>query len=73
MPVIGTRCHELRINDETGTFRIIYRVDADAVVILDVLKKTTERTPQSVIEIGNRRLREYDKLIGRQEHHDEKN
>lgn len=37
MPSIGARCHELRINDETGTFRIIYRVDSDAIVIVDVL------------------------------------
>jgi len=50
MPVIGPRCHELRINDESGTFRIIYRADVDAVVILDVVKKKTEQTPQSVVE-----------------------
>ncbi len=41
MPVIGTGRHELRITDESSTFRIIYRVDADAVVILDVCKKKT--------------------------------
>jgi phage-related protein len=63
MPVIGPRCHELRINDEAGTFRIIYRADTDAVVILDVCKKKTEQTPQSIIESCSRRLREYDQLI----------
>ena len=62
MPVIGPRCHELRINDESGTFRIIYRADTDAVVILDVLKKKTQQTPQSIIEICRRRLHEYDRL-----------
>jgi phage-related protein len=62
MPVIGPRCHELRINDEAGAFRIMYRADTDAVVILDVLKKKTEQTPQSVIETCRRRLREYDRL-----------
>jgi phage-related protein len=65
MPVIGPRCHELRINDEAGTFRIMYRADTDAVVILDVLKKKTEQTPQSVIETCRRRLREYDELMGK--------
>jgi phage-related protein len=65
MPVIGPRCHELRINDEAGTFRIMYRADIDAVVILDVFKKKTERMPQSVLEICKRRLREYDRLIGK--------
>ena len=65
MPVIGARCLELRINDEGGTFRIIYRADTDAVVILDVVKKKTEHTPQSVIETCRRRLRDYDRLIGK--------
>ena len=63
MPVIGARCHELRINDESGTFRIIYRADVDAVVILDVVKKT-EQTPQSVVETCRRRLRDYDRVMG---------
>jgi len=62
MPAIGPRCHELRINDEAGTFRIIYRADTDAVVILDVWKKKTEQTPQSIIATCRRRLREYDQL-----------
>ena len=64
MPVIGTGCHELRINDEGSTFRIIYRADADAVVILDVFKKKTQQTPQSVVENCSRRLREYDRVMG---------
>ena len=63
MSVIAARCHELRINDESGTFRIIYRADADAVVILDVVKKKTEQTPQSVVEICRRRLRDYDRVM----------
>ena len=63
MPVIGPRCHELRINDESGTFRIMYRADTDADVILDVLKKKTEQTTQSTIETCRRRLTEYDRLI----------
>lgn len=65
MPVIGLRCHELRINDEAGTFRIMYRVDTDAVVILDVLKKKAEQTPQSVIATCRHRLRTYDQLLGK--------
>lgn len=63
MPVIGARCHELRINDESGTFRIMYRVDADAIVILEVVKRKTEQTPQSVIETCRHRLRAYDRLM----------
>ena len=63
MPVIGLRYHGLRINDEAGTFRIVHRADTDAVVILDVFKKTTEQTPPSIIETCRQRLREYDQLI----------
>ena len=62
MPVLGTRCHELRINDEAGTFRILYRVDTDAIVILDVFLMKTHQTPQLVIAACKRRLRQYDGL-----------
>jgi len=33
MPIIGARCHELRVVDADLTWRIIYRVDDDAIVI----------------------------------------
>lgn len=62
MPVIGSRCHELRVNDESGTFRIMYRVDTDAVVILDVFMKKTPQTPPSVIAACQRRLRDYERV-----------
>ena len=60
MPGIGPRCHELRIVDVNATWRIVYRVDPDAVVIAEVFKKKSQATPQSVIEISRRRLRGYD-------------
>lgn len=62
MPAIGKRCHELRINDQDKTWRIIYRVDSDAIVILDVFSKTTQQTPRRVIAECQRRLRLYDDL-----------
>jgi phage-related protein len=42
------------------TWRIFYRTDPDAIVILDVLKKKTPATPKIVIETCKRRLAEYD-------------
>jgi phage-related protein len=60
MPSIGTRCHELRINDVAMTWRIVYRADPDAVVIAEVFGKSTQRTPQSVVVSCQRRLKEYD-------------
>ena len=57
MPVIGARCHELRIQDENRTWRVMYRVDADAVVIADVFAKTSQTTPTTAIKNSQRRLR----------------
>jgi phage-related protein len=44
MPSIGRRCHELRIDDDNVAWRIIYRTDADAIVIAEVFAKKTDRT-----------------------------
>ena len=62
MPSIGNRCHELRINDENLNWRIIYRIDADAIIILDVFQKQTQRTPQNVIERCKKRVHLYDNI-----------
>ncbi|MCC7112880.1 MAG: type II toxin-antitoxin system RelE/ParE family toxin [Burkholderiales bacterium] len=62
MPGIGARCHELRIVDEGATWRIILRLDEDAIVIADVFSKKTRRTPGQVIVDCRRRLRLYDEL-----------
>ena len=61
MPVVGPRCHELRVRDAGADWRIVYRLDADAVVILEVFSKKTRATPKTVIEACTRRLREYDR------------
>jgi phage-related protein len=60
MPIIGPRCHELRINDTEATWRIIYQLDADAIIIGEVFSKKTGKTPQKVIDICKRRFRDYD-------------
>ena len=60
MPAIGVRCHELRVNDAGQSWRIVYRIDTDAIVIADVFSKKTRSTPRQVIETCRRRLREYD-------------
>lgn len=63
MPAVGPRCHELRIPDGTRTWRIICRLDLDAVVIAEVFEKKTRTTPQRVIEVCQRRLRAYDDAV----------
>ncbi|MBH8574838.1 type II toxin-antitoxin system RelE/ParE family toxin [Nostocaceae cyanobacterium CENA369] len=64
MPSIGSHCHELRINDSDADkqWRIIYRIDLDAIVILEVFNKTTNKTPKRVIQNCQKRLSLYDKI-----------
>jgi phage-related protein len=62
MPCIGTRCHELRVGEVDATWRIFYRIDPDAILILEVLKKKTQATPKTVIDVCRRRLAEYDRI-----------
>jgi phage-related protein len=60
MPSVGSNCHELRIVDATGTWRIVYKVARDAIVILEVFSKKTQSTPRDVVEVCRRRLRQYE-------------
>ena len=61
IPAIGVRCHELRVRDAEASWRIVYRLDSDAVVILEVFSKKTPTTPQTIIDACRRRLKEYDR------------
>jgi phage-related protein len=61
MPSIGLRCHELRIRDEDHSWRVIYCVEAMAILILDVFAKTTRTTPKPVVDACRRRLARYRK------------
>jgi phage-related protein len=63
MPSIGSRCHELRVNDQDKTWRIIYRIDEDAIIILEVFAKKTNQTPKEAIERCQKRLKLYDAII----------
>lgn len=63
MPSIGARCHELRIQDADKTWRVMYRVDSDAIVIAEVFSKATRATPASVITVCKQRLKAYDQIL----------
>lgn len=56
MPVIGSRCHEMRIVDADTTWRLIYRADTD--VIVDLFSKKPRTTPRSVIDRAKKCLRD---------------
>lgn len=60
MPSIGKGCHELRINDKNRSWRIMYHIDAEAIVILGVFSKKTSKAPQKSIAVCQRRLQTYE-------------
>ena len=64
MPGIGKGCHELRVQEASKTWRIVYHIAADAIVILEVFAKTTRKTPKSVIATCRARLRMFTALTG---------
>lgn len=64
MPSIGSRCQELRIIDRDATWRIIYRIDRDAIIILEVFAKKTRQTPRKVVEVCRQRITGYDSSAG---------
>jgi phage-related protein len=64
MPGIGSRCHELRVRDESRNWRIFYRLEADCILILDVVAKKSQKTPPPVIAACQRRLADYLKATG---------
>ena len=62
MPAVGQGCYELRIVDEGNNWRIIYHMSGDAVGILDVFSNKSRRTPRRIIEICQRRLRDFGRV-----------
>ena len=67
MPQIGRGCHELRIIDESRTWRIVYGIQADAIVILEVFSKTTRTTPGAILQVCRKRLDQYRQAISGKE------
>jgi phage-related protein len=62
MPSIGRNVHELRVRDTDAIWRVVYRLDPDAVVIVEVFSKKTQATPATVIRNCQRRVAAYDAI-----------
>jgi len=60
MPIIGSRVHELRVPDGDVSWRVFYRIDEEEIVIIEVVQKREQRTPQRVIDRCIRRLKSFD-------------
>ena len=60
---VCSRCGALRVRDAEHNWRIMYRVDPDAVLILEVYAKKTRTIPRSVIARCKQRLKAYDEAV----------
>lgn len=63
MPGIGDGVHELRVTDrETRkSWRIVYRIDPKAILVVHWFEKKTRVTPKRVVELCRKRLGAYDR------------
>ncbi len=60
MPSVWPGCHELRISDRLGTYRIFYvLVVKGAVFVPHCFHKKTQKTPLNEIELAKRRIKEF--------------
>jgi phage-related protein len=63
LPDVGPRCGALRVRDGEHNWRIMYRIDRDFILILDVYSKKTRKIPQAVIDRCKQRLKQYDAVV----------
>lgn len=65
LPDVGPRCGALRVRDAEHNWRIMYRMDADAilVLVLEVYSKKPRKIPEAVVDRCRQRLRQYDKVV----------
>jgi phage-related protein len=62
LPDVGPRCGALRVRDAEQNWRILYRIEADAVLVIDVFSKKTRKLPKEIIERCRRRLKQFDAI-----------
>jgi len=59
MPIVGPRCHELRIRDRKQRWRVLYRSDDEAILVVEIFLKKRRATPADAIRRARQRLEEY--------------
>ena len=67
MPSVGKSCHELRIPDGSIDWRILYRIDADTILLIEIFQKKSRKTPKPVIELCQQRISLFDRLSAGEE------
>ena len=63
LPDVGPRCGALRIRDAGHNWRIMYRIDRDAILVLEVYGKKTAKIPKEIIDRCKDRLKRYDAVV----------
>lgn len=63
LPGVGRRCGALRVRDAEHNWRIMYRADSDAILVLEVYSKKTRKIPDEVIKRCKERLSRYDDAV----------
>jgi phage-related protein len=63
LPSVGPRCGAVRVRDSGHNWRILYRLDPDAILILEVYPKKTRKLPVDVIDRCQARIRRYDATV----------
>ena len=59
MPIVDHGCHEIRIKDRSGQYRIFYYTKMkDSILIFHFFKKKTQETPKNEIATAKIRLKE---------------
>ncbi len=60
LPSVGPRCLELRIRDARHLWRIVCRIDADAIVVANIFAKTGKPMQQREFVKAAQALKDYD-------------
>ncbi len=61
--LLGKSCYELRVRDAGVNWRLVYRIDEDAIVIAGLFKKTSRTATDRLIETSGERLALYDAAV----------
>ncbi len=63
LPDVGPRCGALRVRDADHNWRIVYRIDTDAVLVIEVYPKKSRTIPAAVMKRCKKRLKQYDTTV----------
>ena len=61
MPTVGPRCHEIRVRDAEHVWRIVYRIDKDAILVAGIFAKKGKSMQQRELATAKGRLALHDR------------